>query len=122
MADPRSCTVLYKAITPDTFNTLVTATPSTAFTDPSSSSLAVCTSKRLPLVLEALETSLPSLTTIWVLAVVRNERINAQLSWDDEEGCGRIEGGVDPWEGGGGRARPVQKGPDGKWDHGELEW
>lgn len=118
MADPRSCTVLYKVVTPETFNALLTAPPSTVFTDPSSSSLAVCTSTRLPYVLETL---FPSSASVWVLAILRNERIDAQLAWDDAEGCGRVEGGVDPWEEIALR-RPVTKGADGQWDLGELEW
>lgn len=118
MADPRSCTVLYKVVTPDTFNGLLSAPPSAAFTDDGISSLTACTSTRLPYVLDTL---FPSLTSVWVLAILRNERIDGQLAWDDAEGCGRIEGGVDPWQEVALR-RPVQKGVDGQWDFGELEW
>lgn len=118
MTDLNSCTILYKVLHPNDFNALLAVAPSTPFTDPSSSSLSVCTSSRLPYVLETL---FPSSTDLWVLAIPRTERINPLLRWQDAEGCGQVEGGVDPW-GEVALRRPVKRNSDGQWDLGELEW
>lgn len=118
MSDLSTCTILYHVLTPVAFNALMTAPPTSPLLDPSSSSLSVCTSSRLA---HVLQTVFLAETNLWVLAIPRTERIDAQTSWIDEEGCARVEGGVDPW-GEVALRRRVQKGADGQWDLGELEW
>jgi hypothetical protein len=118
MADLNSCTILYKVLSQNDFNALLAVAPSTPLTDPSSSSLSVCTSARLPYVLESL---FATSTDLWVLAIPRSERIDPLLRWQDAEGCGQVEGGVDPW-GEIALRRPVKRSADGPWDLGELEW